>query len=184
MKICLNLFYKAFILIFLSFLTFSCMKEKAENKPEGIIAKKKRIEPNLTKRLENARDQGGGIFNSSRSQKKTTYEFATSNPLWRAAITTLEKIPLTNVDYSGGVILTDWYSPDINSEESVKIKIQFVSNEVRASSINVVSHKRTCQLNNCKIVSLDNNFNSKIKNAVINKARDIEIKDEDEKNKK
>lgn len=161
------------------------MKDKTENKPENILTnKKKRIEPNLTKRLENARDQGGGIFNSSRSQKNTTYEFATSNPLWRAAITTLEKIPLTNVDYSGGVILTDWYSPDINSDESIKIKIQFVSNDVSASSLNVVSHKRVCKLNNCKIVTLDKNFNSKIKDAVINKARDIKIKEDNEKNKK
>ena len=184
MKIHLNLFYKAFVLIFLSFLTFSCTKDKAEGKPGDILTKKKRIEPNLSKRLENARDQGGGIFNSSRSQKNTTYEFATSNPLWRAAITTLETIPLTNVDYSGGVILTDWYNPDINSDESIKIKIQFVSNEVSANSLNVASHKRVCKLNNCKIISLDNNFNSKIKDAVINKARDIKIKEENEKNKK
>ena len=43
---------------------------------------------------------------------KTTYEFSTSNPMWRASLEVLDFIPLSTVDYSGGMIITDWYSED------------------------------------------------------------------------
>ena len=40
----------------------------------------------------------------------TNYEFSTSNPMWRASLEILDFLPLTTVDYSGGIIITDWYS--------------------------------------------------------------------------
>ncbi len=30
--------------------------------------------------------------------------------LWRASLEILDFIPLTTVDYSGGIIITDWYN--------------------------------------------------------------------------
>ena len=55
-------------------------------------------------------EQGRGISIGSLGNKKTTYEFSSSNPMWRASLETLDFIPLTTVDYSGGMIITDWYS--------------------------------------------------------------------------
>ena len=56
--------------------------------------------------------------------------------MWRASLETLDFLPFTTVDYSGGVIITDWYS-DQDSNESIKITIRFLSNDIRADSLQV-----------------------------------------------
>lgn len=175
----MNIFTKTSLVILLSILAISCSKNKDEN---GNILEKKRIEPNLDKRLEAERDKGGGIFNSSRSQKTNTFEFSSSNVLWRAALNSTESLPLASIDYSGGLILTDWYSNDPNAKESIKIRIQFNSNELASTSVNVLAHKKICKSENCQIVQLSDDFTAKIKDAILEKARFL--KTEDEKNKK
>ena len=171
---------KMTIIVFLSWFMLSCAKNKSEN--ESVFGKK-RIEPNIDERMKQARDKGGGIFNSSRSNKNTTFEFSSSNVLWRASLNSLKSIPLSNVDYSGGVILTDWYSANPNSSESIKIKIQFNSNELSVSSVDVISHKKVCKSSECTITLLNDEFNSKIKNTIIEKAKKLEIEKENEKTK-
>ena len=88
---------------------------------------------------------------------KTTYEFSTSNPMWRASLETLDFLPLTTVDYSGGMIITDWYSDtSTGGVDSIKISIRFLANEVRSESLKVTVHKKTCSTNlNCKITLLN-----------------------------
>ena len=74
--------------------------------------------------------------------------------MWRASLETLDFLPLTTVDYSGGVIITDWYS-DSSSLDQIKITIRFLSNEIRTDSLKIIVHKKTCEKinNNCKITS-------------------------------
>ena len=43
-------------------------------------------------------------------------------------------MPLSSVNYSGGIIITDWYSDGNSLDESVKISIRFLTNEVRADA--------------------------------------------------
>ena len=59
--------------------------------------------------------EGRGLSLGNLGKKSTTYEFSTSNPMWRASLEVLDFIPLTTVDYSGGMIITDWYSEGVNS---------------------------------------------------------------------
>jgi len=165
------------------FLLSSCMKGKAEKEEsDTIVKKKKRIEPNILKRAEQARDEGGGIFNSNRA-RETTFDFATSNVLWRAALQSIDFIPLNNVDYSGGVIVSDWYSTE-NSSDSIKITVRFLSSDVSASSVKVINHKKICKDISCKIVKGDNNLNIKIKDNIIELARKLKLEDEAKKAKK
>ena len=56
------------------------------------------------------------------------------------SLETLDFLPFTTVDYSGGVIITDWYS-DQDSNESIKITIRFLSNDIRADSLKIMSIK-------------------------------------------
>ena len=37
--------------------------------------------------------------------------------MWRAAMDVLDFVPLTTADYGGGIIITDWYSDDLNFQE-------------------------------------------------------------------
>ena len=84
----------------------------------------------------------GGL---ARCGGSTTYEFSTSNPMWRASLEILDFLPMTTVDYSGGIIITDWYS-DISSsnEDSIKITVRFLSNDIRSDSLKIIVHKKKC----------------------------------------
>ena len=103
--------------------------------------------------------------------KGTNYEFSSSNPMWRASLETLDFLPLTTVDYSGGVIISDWYSEN-NNLEAIKITIRFLSNEVRTNSIKIIIHKKTCSDSlNCKTTLISSSkIKDELRSTILNKA--------------
>ena len=107
---------------------------------------------------------------------KTTYEFSTSNPMWRASLETLDFLPLTTVDYSGGIIITDWYTDASSSTDAIKISIRFLANDIRSESLKVTVHKKTCLNNqNCKVSLLtDSKIKEKLHSTIIRKAAVLE----------
>ena len=106
---------------------------KASTPVEGRERAKKNIE------------EGKGISLGGLTNRKTTYEFSTSNPLWRATFDVIDFMPLVTVDYSGGMIITDWYTDANTTDDSLKFTIRFLSNEVRADSLKIIIHKKTCK---------------------------------------
>ena len=160
----------------------NCSAFKADVDP--ITGKKIRKEPSLKKRAEDSAAEGGGIFNSSNMKGGTTYDFATSNVMWRATLSSLDFLPLQSVNYSGGVVITDWYSNSINSNESIKIEVRFLSDETSSSSINILSYKKICENLNCKTLKMDEKFNKKIKDQIMEEVRKLKIQEELDKNKK
>ena len=124
---------------------------------------KKNIEEGRGFRLGNLGKKSGGDF-----------QFASSNPLWRAALEKLSFAPLDNVDYAGGIIVTDWFSQG-STNEHIKITIRFLTNEIRSDAIKVIIHKKTCtNESNCKVSSIENTLNSEIRFAILKKATQIE----------
>ena len=105
------------------------------------------------------------------------FQFATANPLWRSAIEKLSFTPLNNVDYAGGIIVTDWFSEG-DSKNEIKITIRFLTTEIRSDAIDVIIHKRVCdKTNNCKIIKIENNLNSEIRMAILRRASQLENED-------
>ena len=101
----------------------------------------------------------------------TNFEFASSNELWRASLDVLDFMPLTSANYSGGIIITDWYSEQGNAEESIKITIRFLSNEVRSDAIDVdIFYKKCIATNNCKINKQDGQLKKEITKQILAKA--------------
>jgi len=113
--------------------------------------------------------------------KSTTFDFSTSNPLWRATLKTLDFLPLVSTDYSGGVINYDWYSDNQSFGEEIKISVRFTSNELRSDSVQVISHKRKCNQNQCQTIKLGENFSREIKDNIITTARLMKIEEEKKK---
>ena len=104
------------------------------------------------KNIEEGRGKGVGDFLGLGGKGSTNYEFSTSNPLWRATLDVLDFLPLSTVDYSGGVIITDWYSDNTNEGQALKITVRFLSNVVQTNSVKVVVHRKKCSINqSCKI---------------------------------
>ena len=102
---------------------------------------KKNIEEGRGFRVMGNKTLGGGSF-----------EFASSNPLWQATLETLDFMPLVSANYSGGIVITDWYSENNSPNESVKISVRFLSNELRSDSIKILVHKKNCNISeNCGV---------------------------------
>ena len=112
----------------------------------------------------------------------TNYEFSSSNPMWRASLETLDFLPLITVDYSGGVIITDWYS-DNSSSDSIKITVRFLSNEIRSDSLKIIVHKKVCKTSsNCTTnISQSNLIKDELRSTILRKAALLEKSDKKKK---
>jgi hypothetical protein len=160
------------LLVFLLILT-NCSKK------EGALDDKVLIETNPDKKAREFADKGGGIFGDiGKRSGSTTFEFASSNVLWRATLKSLDFLPLLNADYSGGIIIYDWYSQTNNPKEQIKISVQFLNNELRSDSIKITAHKKICEtVERCSNSTLDQNFANSIKESIIASARTLKIEE-------
>ncbi|MDB3964318.1 DUF3576 domain-containing protein [Candidatus Pelagibacter sp.] len=146
-----------------------------------VDAKKYPPQPEL--RVKNNIKEGRGIKLFSSNDKGGKFEFANANPLWRASLDTIDFMPLLSVDYGGGIIITDWYGEE-NENDSIKITIQFLSNEIRSDSLNIKVFKKKCtNLLNCKVMQSQSDINQELRVAILKKAAQYKLEDT-EKNKK
>ena len=107
----------------------------------------RKVSPNAQERVKKNLEEGRGISLKkmmSEGRGGTSYQFASSNPMWRATLEILDFLPLANVDYSGGIITTDWYNEGTSLDESIKITVRFLTNEVRSDGIRIIVHKKRC----------------------------------------
>ena len=160
-----NLKILSFITIF-SFLLIGC-----NGKLPGGDARKNSPDPEerVKKNLEEGR--GFKLMDLGKNQGGT-FEFASSNELWRASLDVIDFMPLTSVNYSGGIIITDWYSNEKNQNESIKISIRFLTNEIRSDALNIKVFTRKCEISllNCKYLDSDNAIVSELKKEILKKA--------------
>ena len=114
--------------------------------------------------------KGLKLFDSER-KLGTTYEFASSNELWRATLDTIDFMPLTTANYSGGIIVTDWYSDNQNLNENIKITIRFLTNEIRSDALDLKIFYKNCDSSNkCKIIEKEGNLSKELKKEILKKA--------------
>ena len=107
------------------------------------------------------------------------FEFASSNELWRASLDTIDFMPLASVNYSGGIIITDWYSTN-TSNESIKVSIRFLTNEIRSDALDIKVFKRKCKiLNNCIISEQSGNLTKELTRKILKTAKIYEKQKKD-----
>ena len=163
-------------LIALSLLT-SCISKNDDNQKEKVLIE---VDPN--KKAKEFAAKGGGLFGDINKIGKSagggSFEFASSNVLWRATLKSLDFLPLLNADYSGGIIIYDWYSQTNNPKEQIKISVQFLNNELRSDSVKITAHKKICETSErCSNSTLDQNFANSIKDSIIASARTLKIEE-------
>ena len=168
-------FYLVIGFVFFSLVSCESMPggDARENPPDPKQRVKKNLEEGRGFRLD--KDiQGLG--------KGGDFLFASANELWRASLDTIDFMPLASVNYSGGVIITDWYSDGQNDEESVKISIRFLTNEVRSDALDIkVFYKKCNQIINCKVFQKEGTLVAELKKEILSKAA-IYKKEKKEKN--
>ena len=146
---------------------------------------KKRVEQNL-------KEGRGFRLNDMVKQRGGTFDFASSNELWRASLDVIDFMPLSSVNYSGGIIITDWYSDNSTPNESIKISIRFLTNEIRSDALEVKIFNRKCtdSFLNCKFSEIEGTLKVELKKEILKKAaiykenKETEYKYPDMKKKK
>ena len=171
-----------FILILSSILLNSC-----GGKIPGADARKYPDDPKkrVQKNIEEGRSfKTGNLMDFGKSGKSGVFEFASSNELWRASLDIIDFMPLTSVNYSGGIIVTDWYSTDQSSNESIKISIRFLSNEIRSDALDIkVFNKKCLTQTNCVISEKSGNITIELKQKILKTAAIYEKEKKDKKKK-
>ena len=131
-------------------------------------------------------EQGKGVSINKLLKRRgnTNFQFSSSNPMWRASLEILDFIPMTTVDYAGGMIISDWYSDNTgSSNESIKITIRFLSNELRSDSIKIIVHKKVCKtVSSCNTKILNNSaISNELRSSIMRKAALMEKEDKEKK---
>ena len=142
----------------------------------GPLAYKKtdarKVSTNPDERIKKNLEEGRGfrLFDSER-KTGTNYEFASSNELWRATLDTIDFMPLTTANYSGGIIVTDWYSDNQNLNENLKITVRFLTNEIRSDALDLKIFYRNCNSSNqCKVTEKKGELSKELKRQILKKA--------------
>jgi len=155
----------ALLLLFSSTILISC-----GGKLPGADARK--YDPDPAKRVAKNLEEGRGFRLSEMGKSRGgVFEFASSNELWRASLDTIDFMPLASVNYSGGIIITDWYSTDQNSNESIKISIRFLTNEIRSDALDIkVFNKKCVTQSNCITSEKEGGINNELKTKILKTA--------------
>ena len=135
---------------------------------------------NVNERVQKNIEEGRGIRFGKGGQSGGTFDFASSNELWRASIEILDFVPFTNASYSGGILITDWFSGPSkveNEKRMLKITVRFLTNEIRADALGISIYEKICKLNtvnDCNVNKISSNLENEIKLAILKKAALLE----------
>ena len=135
----------------------------------------RKVSPDPRERVKKNLEEGKGfrIDNAVKGIRRGggTFEFASSNELWRASLDIIEFMPLTSANYSGGIIITDWYSNNTNPNETIKITIRFLSNEIRSDAIDINVFYKKCDADyKCVVQKNNQNIEAELRREILKKA--------------
>ena len=170
-----KLFFKL-LLISIFIFTSSCGIYKYSDARKNPVNADERIKKNM--------EEGKGFRLGQLGGNKSggDFQFATSNPMWRAAIAKLDFAPLNTVDYAGGIIITDWFG-DGNSNDEIKLTIRFLTNEIRSDALDIKIFTKSCDnQNNCVTSEVSGNLNAELKKEILKRA--VKYKEENPDKKK
>ena len=155
-----------FVLILSSIILSSC-----NGKLPGGDARKYPDDPKLRVKKNLEEGRGFRLSDSIGKSRGGVFEFASSNELWRASLDVIDFMPLTSVNYSGGIIITDWYSDEQNQNESIKISIRFLTNEIRSDAVVIkVFNKKCITPSNCVTSEKQGDINIELKTKILKTA--------------
>ena len=130
-----------------------------------------KVSPNVEERVRQNIEEGRGFRLMGGAKKGGTFDFASSNELWRASLDTIDFMPLISANYSGGIIITDWYSDGKGTGESIKVSIRFLTNEIRSDALDIKVFMKKCKdLNNCKVTETRGVLITELKKKILKQA--------------
>ena len=172
------------IIRFIGLIVLFLLMSSCGGKIPGADARK--ISPNPDERVQKNMEEGRGFrLMGSGKKKGGEFDFASSNELWRASLDTLEFMPLALANYSGGILVTDWYSDSDTSNESVKISIRFLSNKIRSDALAIKVFYKNCSIEQtCKITDRSGDLSAELNKKILTKAAVYEEENKSKNKKK
>ena len=167
------MFLKKFSLLPIFLIILILLNSCGKNFFRGADARK--VSPDPRERVQKNLEEGKGFRLNNAIKKGVSrggnFEFASSNELWRASLDIIEFMPLTSANYSGGIIITDWYSNNTNPNETIKITIRFLSNEIRSDAIDINVFYKKCDAEyKCVVQKNNKNIESELRREILKKA--------------
>ena len=159
-----------YILVFLLIIVLFSQSGCKALKPKKVSAKDFPADPR--ERVKRNIEEGKGFRVFGGNNRGTSYEFASSNPLWRATLETLDFMPLASANYSGGIVITDWYSENNSPNESVKISVRFLTNEIRSDALDINLYIKKCSQNltGCSVSKSNGDLVADLNLSILKKA--------------
>ena len=146
----------------------------------GVDAKKYPPQPELRVKKNIEEGRGFRLMDKAKVGGTRNFEFASSNELWRASLDTIDFMPLASVNYSGGIIVTDWYTNNQEANETIKISIRFLTNEIRSDALDIKVFKKICDINNkCIISDYSGELIKELKKKILKTAKTYEVQTKD-----
>ena len=165
---------------------FICILPFLLNSCADLIANRgdaRKSPPNPELRVKKNMEEGRGfrlMDAVNKNRGSTNFEFASSNELWRASLDAINFMPLSSANYSGGIIITDWYSNDQDNNESIKITIRFLTNEIRSDALDIKVFRKLCtSLNKCKISENSGKLTKELRSKILKTAKIYEQQKKD-----
>ena len=167
--------HKKLIFILIIAISLASCKGPDGKRKFGGDARKFPDDPELRVKKNLEEGRGLRINDAFDKPKAGVFEFASSNELWRASLDVIDFMPLTSVNYSGGIIITDWYSSEKEENESIKITIRFLTNEIRSDALNIKIFTRKCKDNliSCKYIDSNETIVSELRKEILKKSDHI-----------
>ena len=137
----------------------------------------KEYPPDPKLRVQKNMEEGRGFrLMGNSNNNNTNYNFASSNPLWRATLDTLDFMPLVSANYSGGIVITDWYSENNSPNQAIKISVRFLTNEIRSDALDINIFVKECSnnLSNCEVNQSEGELRTELALNILKKAAQYE----------
>jgi hypothetical protein len=118
--------------------------------------------------------QGGLNFFGSDTEQSSGGALGVNSYLWRASLDTILFMPVNSADPFGGVIITDWHTPNEAPSERFKLNVYILDKALRADGIRVAVFRQVQDhLGNWKDAAIQRETGTKIEDAILIRARQL-----------
>ena len=93
--------------------------------------------------------------------------------LWRAALDIASFVPLDDIDTFGGSIVTEWYVPEDQTNQRLKLAVFVVGRELRSDAIQVRAYVQNRDGDDWTNAGRDADLGRKLENLILTRAREL-----------
>ena len=118
---------------------------------------------------------GLSIFGGGKDKDDEDSGIGVNSFLWRASLDTVSFMPLASADPFGGVILTDWYTPDPNKSERFKVNVFIMGRQLRSDGVRVRVFKQILKSGTWHDYKTAEDTASKLEDTILTRARQLRV---------